>query len=560
MRGLLSAPSRALQLASTLGGAALLAAATAAATVFATGFIRQFLSRRVASWTSTLRDQKEDGSQESTASPADGVETDEQDDAPELEDLAEAEATHGVARPESWGQGQVLRPPRRELVGSAVGEASVASLPGRQRVFVKTYGCAHNSSDSEFMMGLLRDYGYTLVDDMEEADALVVNSCTVKSPSQDTALNITASARKMGKPVVLAGCVPSGDSSVADRLQDVSMLSVTQLDRVVEVVEEALRGNVVRLLGKSRVLPSLELPKVRRNKCIEIIPISGGCLGNCAYCKTKHARGKLSSYTEEVILKRALQAAAEGASEVWLTSEDTGAYGLDIGTHIANLLNRVADALPSGMMLKLGMTNPPYMLAHIDAVAAVMNRPNVFAFIHIPIQSGSDQVLQSMVREYDSTDVRRLVNGLREKVPELLVATDIICGFPTEGEVDHQASLDLVKEFLFPVLNISQFYPRPGTPAARMKRLPGDIAKKRSTEMAQLFASYETFGNLVGREEKVFFSDTEAKRGQTVGHTKGYAKVVVDRNDDLLGRSAVVKIERATKWHVEGQILGDKSS
>merc|ERR1711920_568595 len=195
------------------------------------------------------------------------------------------------------------------------------------------------------------------------------------------------------------------------------------------------------------------------------------------------------------------------------------------------------------------------MLAHIDAVAEVMKRLNVFSFIHIPIQSGSDQVLQSMVREYTSADVRRLVNGLREKVPELLVATDMICGFPTEGEDDHQESLDLVKEFRFPVLNISQFYPRPGTPAARMRRLPGDVVKSRSTEMAQLFASYETFGYLVGREERVWFSDTEARRGQTVGHTKGYAKVVVERNDDLLGRSAIVHIQRATKWHVEGQIL-----
>merc|ERR1712232_935856 len=129
------------------------------------------------------------------------------------------------------------------------------------------------------------------------------------------------------------------------------------------------------------------------------------------------------------------------------TSEDTGAYGLDIGTNIASLLRRVADALPPNAMLKLGMTNPPYMLAHIEAVAEVLNRPNVFAFIHIPVQSGADAVLRSMVREYTSEDFRRLVDGLRARVPDLLVATDIICGFPTESEDDHQETLAMVKEY-----------------------------------------------------------------------------------------------------------------
>lgn len=263
------------------------------------------------------------------------------------------------------------------------------------------------------------------------------------------------------------------------------------------------------------------------------------------------------SYTQDAIVGRALKAAAEGASEIWLASEDTGAYGIDIGTNIANLLNSVADAIPNGVMLKLGMTNPPYMLAHIDAVAKVLNRPNVFGFMHIPVQSGSDPVLQAMVREYTVEEFSRLVDGLREQVPELLLATDVICGFPTEAEEDHQNTLNLVEKYKFPVLNISQFYPRPGTPAARMKRLPGSLAKKRSTEVTHLFESYETFSHMVGREERVWFSDTEPNHNQTIGHTKGYVKVVVPREDSLLGRSATVRLVSATKWHTRGEVLGD---
>ncbi|CAE7235023.1 cdkal1 [Symbiodinium natans] len=470
----------------------------------------------------------------------------------ELEDLgAEGSRTF------EWGAGQVKRRrriPANKAEVSVEDEAAQKQLPGKQRIFLKTYGCAHNNSDSEFMMGLLQDYGYTLVETMQDADALVVNSCTVKGPSQDNAVNLVKSAQDAGKPVVLAGCVPTADVNLAKSLMGVSMLGVTQLDRVVEVVEHAIQGNTISLLTHRRSMPSLDLPKVRRNSFVEIIPISGGCLGNCSYCKTKHARGSLSSYSEEAILARALQAASEGVSEVWLTSEDTGAYGLDIGTNIASLLNRVADSLPEHVMLKLGMTNPPYMLAHIDAVAKVFQRPNVFEHLHVPVQSGSDTVLRAMVREYTSSDFRRLVDGLRAQVPGLFVGTDVICGFPAESEEDHQATLALVRDYRFPMLNISQFYPRPNTAAARLKKLPGNIVKARSTEMTQLFESYSTWNHLVGCTQRVWFSDTDEKRQQTVGHTKGYAKVVQSAEDALLGRSALVKVTRATKWHVEAVV------
>uniref|UniRef100_A0A7S1FK91 Threonylcarbamoyladenosine tRNA methylthiotransferase n=1 Tax=Noctiluca scintillans TaxID=2966 RepID=A0A7S1FK91_NOCSC len=486
-----------------------------------------------------------------------GVPHDTSDDAAELEDLADVVETRSP-----WGTASVMKARRLEGAAGVVQydsrEEGCDNLqPGRQSLFVKTFGCAHNSSDSEFMMGLLQDYGYTFSEKLEDADACLINSCTVKGPSQDSAVNITKRAQAAGKPVVLAGCVPTADAGLVKTLDGVSMLSVTQLDRVVEVVEEALKGHVVQLLGTKRVLPSLDLPKVRRNRLVEIIPINAGCLGNCSYCKTKHARGKLSSYSEHAIVGRALQAAGEGVSEVWLTSEDTGAYGIDLGTDIARLLRSVADALPEGVMMKLGMTNPPYMLSHMAEVGEVLQRPNVFSTVHIPVQSGSDAVLKSMVREYSVADFRRLVDGLRSVVPDLHVATDIICGFPAESEKDHEETLALLRHYSFPVLNISQFYPRPGTPAARMKKLQGNVVKRRSGEVTRLFESYETFSTLTNLEKRVWFVETDLKRQQTVGHTKEYAKVVVPRDDALLGRNAMVRIGATTKWHVEAQIIGD---
>ena len=338
-----------------------------------------------------------------------------------------------------------------------------------QKIYVKTFGCSHNVSDSEFMMGQLVDYGYILTNDPEDSDLIVLNSCTVKNPTQAALMRLVSESKVLMKPVVVTGCVPQGDKKI-DELQRVSMLGVTQIDRIVEVVEETLKGNVVQLLEKKK-LPSLDLPKIRKNRFIEIIPINTGCLGNCTYCKTKHARGHLGSYAKEEIIKRMLKGYSEGVKEIWMTSEDTGAYGLDIGTNISELLIDFVEAMPEDLMLRIGMTNPPYILEHLQVVADVINHPRVFGFLHVPVQSGSDTVLERMNREYTGQDFKTVCENLMTNCPRLTIGTDIICGFPGETDNEHQKTLDLLKEFKPPIVNISQFYSRPGTIAARMKQL-----------------------------------------------------------------------------------------
>lgn len=245
------------------------------------------------------------------------------------------------------------------------------SVPGTQRIWLKTYGCSHNVSDSEYMEGMLTSYGYKLVQDQFEADLWLLNSCTVKDPSQAAFMHLVNKAKEKGIPVVVAGCVPQADRKIPG-LEDVSIVGISQIDRVVEIVEETLRGHTVRLLGK-KALPKLDLPKIRKNPLVEIIPLSTGCLGACTYCKTRQARGKLGSYDPEAIVNRVEQVIPEGVREVWLTSEDTGAYGRDIGTNIAILLRDIIAVLPQhdeGTMLRLGMTNPPYILEHIESIAS----------------------------------------------------------------------------------------------------------------------------------------------------------------------------------------------
>ena len=301
-----------------------------------------------------------------------------------------------------------------------VEEAKKNSVPGTQSIYVKTYGCSHNISDGEYMEGILSDFGYRIESDPAKADLWLLNSCTVKDPSQAAFVNLVNKGKAENKHVVVAGCVPQGDKSIP-ALSDVSQVGITQIDRVVEVVESTLAGENVKLL-KKKELPSLDLPKKRKNRLVEIIPLSTGCLGSCTYCKTKHARGVLGSYSPEAIVDRVRSVVAEPlekrVSEIWMTSEDTGAYGRDIDTDIGVLLKRVVKELPDadqdgrgGVMLRVGMTNPPYILEHLEVVAEVLSHPKVFAFLHVPVQSGSNRVLDAMRREYTVEEYRRCVTS-----------------------------------------------------------------------------------------------------------------------------------------------------
>lgn len=430
-----------------------------------------------------------------------------------------------------------------------------STVPGTQTIYVKTFGCSHNQSDSEYMAGQLSAYGYTISENPEHADVWLINTCTVKSPSQSAMETLIHKGRAAKKPLVVAGCVPQGSKDLKE-LDGISLIGVQQIDHIVEVVEETLKGHEVRLLKRS-TLPALNLPKIRKNKFVEILPINVGCLGACTYCKTKHARGHLGSYTLAALVDRVKTVIAEGVKEIWLSSEDTGAYGRDIGVSLPILLKALVAELPPdrNTMLRIGMTNPPYILEHLEEIANIMLHPCVYSFLHVPVQSGSDSVLNAMKREYTISEFRLVVDTLMRLVPDMQIATDVICGFPGETKEDFEATIDLIKEYKFPHVHISQFYPRPGTPAARMKKVPTSEVKKRSRELTNIFESFTPYVGMEGRIERVWITDSAADGIHLVGHTKSYVQVLIMAPDSMLGTSVEVKITSVGRWSVFGDIV-----
>eukprot|EP00249_Psilotum_nudum_P018945 c27031_g1_i1 orf=161-2134(+) len=433
-------------------------------------------------------------------------------------------------------------------------------LPGIQTIYLKTFGCAHNQSDSEYMAGQLSEYGYKLSEDPDDADLWLINTCTVKSPSQAAMETLIRRGKDARKPLVVAGCVPQGSRDLKD-LDGVSIVGVQQIHRVVEVVEETLKGHEVRLLRRTS-LPALDLPKVRKNRFVEIIPINVGCLGACTYCKTKHARGHLGSYPVAALVERMKSVIANGIKEIWLSSEDTGAYGRDIGTNLPTLLHALVAELPKdqSVMLRVGMTNPPYILQHLQDIAMIFQHPCVYSFLHVPVQSGSNSVLHAMKREYTVGEFRLVVDTLLKLVPDMQIATDVICGFPGETDEDFEATMELIREYKFPQVHISQFYPRPGTPAARMKHLPTSVVKKRSRQLTTLFESFMPYLDMEGKTVRVWVTDIAADGVHLVGHTKSYIQVLLPASDKLLGSSVNVKIISTGRWSVMGKMDSGGSS
>jgi len=386
------------------------------------------------------------------------------------------------------------------------------------------------------MAGQLAAFGYTITGNPAEADLWVLNSCTVKNPSENSFLGTISKANQAGKKVVLAGCVPQGDRQLPSTGK-YSVLGVQQIDRVVEVVEETLKGHVVQLLGQKNrdgrrtAGARLDLPKIRKNPLVEIIPINTGCLNHCTYCKTKHSRGDLVSYSPEEIVARVRSVVQEGVTEIWLTSEDTGTYGRDIGSSLPELLWAVVAELTEGVMMRVGMTNPPYILEHLEEMARILRHPRVYSFLHIPVQAGSDRVLNAMKREYTMEDFEHVVTFLRERVPGMTIATDIICGFPGETEEDFDRTMALLERFRFPVLYISQFYSRPGTPAARMEKVPQLEIKRRSREVTRLFESYHPYTHELSMVQSVLVTDVTGDGLQYVAHNKSYEQVLISREE-----------------------------
>lgn len=453
--------------------------------------------------------------------------------------------------------------------------------------WVRAYGCQHNHSDAEIIRGVLEKAGYESIDSekMPDVDMVVIVGCTVKGPSEAHFYNLTRDAVKQGKLILLAGCVTQADEGrLPNDLNSyqatgkLSIIGVQQLNKAAEVADKmvatmGLDGNTTvcasELAGVTLVQtdewPSLSLPKHRTNPHVDILCIQSGCQCKCTYCKTTMARGRLHSYPLEEIVDyiRNVVANSPEVREIWFTGEDCAAWGADFGKTLPDLLEAVLPLLPSTMRLRVGMSNPLARYWTRDNLMerwiACYNHPRMSAFAHIPVQSGSDEVLKSMRRGYKVADYEAIVNALREGVPGICLSTDMIVGFPGETEEDHEQSMALLRRVKLPIVNISKYYARKGTPAAEMKQLPTHISKNRSRGMTNLVRSItDHHARLVGTDVEVAVVEMSSRGNCLAGRTKDYVQVLVPFEHEgvkLMGKFVKVHVLSASRHSVEGRVV-----
>jgi threonylcarbamoyladenosine tRNA methylthiotransferase CDKAL1 len=422
------------------------------------------------------------------------------------------------------------------------------------RIFIRTFGCTLNQSDSEVMAGLLAKAGHELVSELANAEMVLFNTCTVKDKPEKRFYSELKKVMDSGKKVVVAGCIPQSDS-YNESLKHVSLIGVRNLDSIVEVVEKTAAGQAVRLLGSSNN-PRLNLPKIRKTSAVEIIPIAVGCLGECSYCKTRFARGKLMSYEARAIKKQFEDALADGVKEVWLTSQDCGAYGKDINSSLPELLNELLKVkMNPDVRIRIGMINPNHALEFLDEYVQILKHPNVFKFAHLPVQSGSNNILSSMNRKYKAEDFVKIVKRLRKEIPMITIATDIICGFPGESDDDFDKTYKLLEALKIPVVNITKFSPRPRTPAARMQKLNTKIVNQRSSRLGELQAWFVDNRDWLGWKGRIII-DKMGKEESVVGRNDYYKPVVIKKADMAgkklaIGDVVEVKVDGAMQNYLE---------
>lgn len=415
------------------------------------------------------------------------------------------------------------------------------------------------------MAGLLERDGFELAESAAEADAVVVNSCTVKDQtwrelqkrlkalsSGSVHDNAAPDKNATAPAVILAGCAPRVPEQ-SRQLSEFSQLGPNNLAELPDLVRRSIAGERLIRTDVKHDETRLELPSRRRNPRVEIVPISKGCLGSCTFCQTVIARGRLRSFPIEQIVQKISAAVSEGVTQVWLTSQDCGAYGLDIGTNLPALMREVA-ALPGDFMVRVGMANPDLIWLCRDEFAEAIAHPRFYQFAHIPLQAGSDTVLADMRRLYTTDQFLRICDRLRKASPDITIATDIIVGFPTESNSDFEKTLDAMKEARIPVINRSRFSPRAGTPAARLEPLSSKVVSARSKQLyaAACDIAFADLDAWAGWRGPVIMEETMPGRGKVLARNFAYKPVVLSATD---ATRAIAQVSRRERFHLEAEMV-----
>ncbi|WP_075572235.1 tRNA (N6-isopentenyl adenosine(37)-C2)-methylthiotransferase MiaB [Megasphaera coli] len=429
-----------------------------------------------------------------------------------------------------------------------------------------TYGCQMNEADSERYAGQLEELGYTMTEDWELADVILINTCCVRETAEDKVLGKIGELKHVkarNKNLILAvtGCMAQEwQDRLFKRAPHLDLVIGTHnIHKLIELIKERQKGMNRFLAADMGESVFHDIPTKRFQKFFAWVPIMNGCNKFCTYCIVPHVRGREVSRPLEDIVAEIKRIAADGYKEITLLGQNVNSYGLDFrdGTDFSALLYAIDDI--DGIERVRYMTSHPkdMTFAMVDAIAACRK---VVTHLHLPVQSGSTDLLKRMNRGYSTEHYLELIDYIREKMPHVVLTTDLIVGFPGETEEMFQETLALLRKVRYDMAYTFIYSPRTGTPAATMD---GQIDRaEKSRRLKRLMEVQNEISLAYNKEmegkdyEVIVEGPTKNDADRWFGRTSGNKMIIWDNDDTLaVGDTVTVRVDKGQTWVLKGHVL-----
>ena len=430
--------------------------------------------------------------------------------------------------------------------------------------YVETYGCQQNEADSEKIRGLLVQSGYTIGNEAEGADVVVMNTCAIREHAEQRVFGnlgalVHTKRRHPGQKIFLCGCM-AGEEIVSNRIKNSyhhvdGVFSTHHLWQFSEILYNVLtRGKRQFYVADEAGSIAEGLPQVRDNKLKSWVSIMYGCNNFCTYCIVPYVRGRERSRKPEDILAECRELIAAGCKEITLLGQNVNSYGkdLDCGVDFSDLLAQIAQ-MPGEFLIRF-MTSHPRDAGQklFDTMAKY---PKIAKQLHLPFQSGSSRVLKAMNRHYDREKYLAAVEYAKSVMPELVLTSDVIVGFPGETEEEFEETISLIEKVRYDALFTFIFSPRHGTPAASMEDLTPKEEKNRRFDKlcaVQNRISEEIHTAYIGKAVRCLVDGVDGD--QLTSRTEGGRLVRFAGDASLIGTYQNISITGSTTWSLTGEI------
>ena len=419
-----------------------------------------------------------------------------------------------------------------------------------------TLGCKVNQYESEAMQKLFEAAGYAQADDISDADVVVVNTCTVTAVSSQKSRQMIrrAAGANPNSIVAVVGCYAQSEPEVVAAIDGVDVVIGTKdRTRIVELVEEAFnrREKILQVGTVDEIHAFEELPHAPQ-RTRAFLKIEDGCNNFCAYCIIPFVRGRVRSRSLESIRDESLKLAAAGYKEIVLTGIHVGAYGRDFGGKIS-LVDAVKTVLDAANPLRLRLGSIESVEMSDALIDLLKSDGRICNHVHLPLQSGSDEILRAMRRPYTTKMFAELTARLVDEVPEISIGTDLIVGFPNESEENFSETLEFIRSQPFAKIHVFPFSARAGTVAATLpNQIPSSTKKLRASQALEISRTKSKIfaERLIGRTVEIIAETSEG--GLVDGLTKNYVRVYLPDENISLGNVIKVRVEKIFRDGVFG--------